>query len=68
MTGLRQTADEQGSSTEQFVNKPGPSDRVRSSKSDRSPVASLSKAWVCVCSLAGIAGSNAAGDIAVCLL
>ena len=50
------------------MNKSGPRDRASSPKSDRSPVASLSKAWVCDRSLAGIKGSNAAGDIAVCLL
>jgi hypothetical protein len=30
-------------------------------------VAALSKAWVCGCSLGGIAGSNAAGDLDVSL-
>jgi len=32
------------------------------------PVTVQSKVWVCACSLAGIAGSNPAGDIEVCLL
>ena len=32
------------------------------------PVAARSKAWVCGCSLAGIAGSNPAGTVHVCLL
>jgi hypothetical protein len=32
------------------------------------PVAARSKAWVCGPSLAGIAGSNPAGDIDVCVL
>jgi hypothetical protein len=50
------------------VNKSGPSDTARSPISDRSPMASLSKASVCDRSLAGIAGSNAARDIAVCLM
>jgi hypothetical protein len=31
------------------------------------PVAVRSKAWVCGLSFAGIAGSNPAGDIDVCL-
>jgi hypothetical protein len=31
------------------------------------PVAARSKAWVCDCSLAGIAGSNSAGGMDVCL-
>jgi hypothetical protein len=31
-------------------------------------VAVLSKAWVCGRSLAGIAGSNPAGNVGVCLL
>ena len=32
------------------------------------PVAARSKAWVCGLSLAGIAGSNPAGDMDVCIL
>ena len=32
------------------------------------PVAAQSKAWVCVCSLAWIVGSNPARDMDVCLL
>jgi hypothetical protein len=32
------------------------------------PVTALSKAWVCSRSLAGIAGSNPAGGMDVCLL
>ena len=32
------------------------------------PVAKRSKPWVCSCSPAGIAGSNPAGDMGVCLL
>ena len=32
------------------------------------PVAARSKAWVCDCSLAGIAGSNPAGGMGACLL
>ena len=32
------------------------------------PVAARSKAWVCGRSLAGIVGSNPAGDMNVCLL
>ena len=32
------------------------------------PVAERSKAWVCSCSPAGIAGSNPAGGMDVCLL
>ena len=32
------------------------------------PVAVQSKAWVCGCSLAGIAGSNPARGVDVCLL
>jgi hypothetical protein len=32
------------------------------------PAAALSKAWVCVRSLAGIAGSNPAGGMDVCVL
>jgi hypothetical protein len=32
------------------------------------PVAARSKAWVCVRSLAGIAGSNPTGGMDVCLL
>jgi len=31
-------------------------------------VAARSKAWVCGCLLAGVAGSNPAGDMVVCLL
>ena len=38
------------------------------SKSPAIPVAERSKAWVCGRSLAGIAGSNPAGDMDVCLL
>jgi hypothetical protein len=32
------------------------------------PAAAKSEAWVCVCSLAGIVGSNPAGGMDVCLL
>jgi hypothetical protein len=32
------------------------------------PAAARSKAWVCVRSLDGIAGSNPAGDMDICLL
>jgi hypothetical protein len=32
------------------------------------PVVALSKAWVCGCSLAGIAGSNLAGGMDVSLM
>ena len=32
------------------------------------PLAARSKAWVCDCSLAGIAGSNPTGGMRVCLL
>jgi len=32
------------------------------------PATAHSKVWVCAHSLAGIAGSNPAGDIEVCLL
>jgi len=32
------------------------------------PVAARSKQWVCGCSLAGIAGSNSAGGMGICLL
>jgi hypothetical protein len=32
------------------------------------PVAALPEAWVCGCSLAGIAGSNPAGVMDICLL
>jgi hypothetical protein len=32
------------------------------------PVVAQSKAWVCGCSLAGIAGLNSAGDMDVCLM
>jgi uncharacterized membrane protein len=32
------------------------------------PVAVRSKAWVCGCSIAGLVGSNPAGEMDVCLL